>query len=90
MRQKFVDDLRAEKAKLENEATALTEVLGEVRTELNNLRWAIEQEKMLVTDPLAKKLKAENAALEKSSKEGREEARKLMQELREVKEAMKK
>jgi len=90
MQRKLLDDLRRKNAKLKEEATILTEILGEVKTELKDLRWAIEQEKMLAADPKAKVLNDANESLEKAIKEGRDEARKLMQELRKVKEEMKK
>ena len=90
VREKFIDELQEQNAKLKEEAAGLAEILREVKSELKNLRWAIEREKMLAADPDAKKLKAENEAIAKSIKEGRDEARKLMQELRELKEAMKK
>ena len=89
-RRKFINGLRSTNAKLKEAATILTDIIGEAKVELKSLRWTFEQEKMLGADPDAKKLKAENEALEKSIKEGRDEARKLMQELRELKEAMRK
>jgi RNA polymerase sigma factor (sigma-70 family) len=90
VQQKLLDDLRRKNFELGEEAAILKTILGEVKTELKDLRWALEQKKMLAADPTAKHLKSVNETLEKAIKEGRDEARKLMQEIRKVKEEMKK
>ncbi len=90
VQQKLLDDLRRKNIKLKEEATILTDILAEVKTEMKNLRWALEQEKMLAADPTATALKSENEKLEKSLEKGRDEARKLMLELRKMKQEMRK
>ena len=90
VQQKLLGALRVKNVELVEEATILKEILGEVKSELKLLRWTLEQDKMLAADPKAAALKKTNEQLEKSIKEGRDEARKLMQELREVKDAMRK
>ncbi len=87
---KVLDDLRGKNFELKEEARILEDILGEVKIELVDLRWAVEQKKMLAADPTAQELKAEKEALEKTIKEVRGEARKLIQEVRELKEELRK
>ncbi|MFO0845686.1 MAG: sigma-70 family RNA polymerase sigma factor [Gemmataceae bacterium] len=89
-RQQMLDRLRDRKHKLQEEAEILAEILGEMRVELDNLRWEVEREKLLALDADAAALQRENEKLEKSLREGREQARKMMQELRKLKEEMRK
>jgi RNA polymerase sigma factor (sigma-70 family) len=90
VREKAIDKLRERNAHLKEEATILTEVLQEMKTELEDLRWAVEAEKQLSLDPVAAALRRENAELEKTLRESREQARKMLQELRRLKEERKK
>ena len=90
LRQKLLNGLQEKNDKLKEEVTILGEVLGEVKSELTKLRWAIEEEKMLTMDPKASALKGENEAMEKALEKGRDEARKLIQEVRKLREAMRK
>lgn len=89
-RQQMLDKLRDKKSKLVEETEILGEILGEMRADLDNLRWEIEKEKLLTLDPDAAALQRENEKLEKTLRDGRETARKMMQEMRKLKEAMKK
>jgi hypothetical protein len=82
--------LRGRNEKLKAEATALREVLAELRAEVEALKRAAEEEDELSLDPAAAALQKENARLEKSLRRSHQEARKLLAEVRRLKERLKK
>ena len=89
-RRQAIERLQKRNGELQEEARVVREILGELRTELDNLRWSINEEKVLALDPKMTKLNRENTELEKTLREAKDEARKMMQEIRKLKEEMKK
>lgn len=89
VRQQALDRLERRNTELKIEASILNEILQEVRYELDEIRWTIEQDKLLELDPKAKAIMRENAELEKSLRESREQARTLIEELRRLREQVK-
>jgi hypothetical protein len=90
VRQALVDNLRKRNTRLKEEAALLRDTLVELKEEMEGLRWAVEQDKLLEEDPTAAALKRENANLEKALRETRDEARKMFAEIRRLREEMRK
>jgi hypothetical protein len=90
VRQALVDRLRKRNERLKEEAALFNETLAELKQEVEGLRWAIEGERLLSQDPAAAALQKENASLEKSMRETRDEARKMFAEIKRLKEELRK
>jgi RNA polymerase sigma factor (sigma-70 family) len=82
--------LRERNEKLKAEAEALREVLGELKAEVEALKRAAEEDGKLSLDPAAAALQKENARLEKSLRQSRDEVRELLREVRRLKDRVKK
>jgi RNA polymerase sigma factor (sigma-70 family) len=88
VREALVGRLRQRNARLKEEAAVLKDTLDELKSELDDLRWALEAEKLLAQDPAAAALKKENAELEKSLRETRDDARKMLTEINRLKQEL--
>jgi hypothetical protein len=90
IREDALNRLTKRNGELKEEASALREVLLELKEELHELRWAVQAEKLLEADPAASKLQRENQQMEKALREAREEARKLLLEIQKMKKEIQK
>jgi predicted RNase H-like nuclease (RuvC/YqgF family) len=90
IREEALNRLRRRNAELKDEATALREVLLELKDELQGLRWAAESDKLLAADPALATLHRENVQMEKALRETRDEARKLLVEISKLKKELQK
>jgi RNA polymerase sigma factor (sigma-70 family) len=90
IRKQAIDRLRARNAALKEETGVLREVLAELKAEVRDLRWAVEEERLLKLDPDAAALQKENAQLEKTLRETRAEAAKLLAEIQQLRKDLQK
>jgi hypothetical protein len=77
--------LRERNERLKAEAEALREVLAELKAEVEALKRAADEEGKLSLDPAAAALQKENARLERSLRQSRDEVRELLREVRRLK-----
>jgi hypothetical protein len=85
IRREALNRLQRRNAELKDEATALREVLLELKEELQELRWAADADKLLASDPALSALHKDNVRMEKALREARDEARKLLVEINKLK-----
>jgi RNA polymerase sigma factor (sigma-70 family) len=90
IRKEAMARLRQRNAALKEEAATVRAILLELRAELQDLRWAMEEERLLKLDPAAAALQKENGQLEKVLRETRDEARKIAADIQRLKQELKK
>ncbi len=76
--------------RLKGEVGLLKDALGELKQEVESLRWAVEAELLLKLDPKATALQKENDQLERTLRDAREEARQLAVEIKRLREELRK
>jgi RNA polymerase sigma factor (sigma-70 family) len=90
VREGVMKRLQERNTRLKEEAGLLKDTLAELKQEVESLRWAVESELLLKLDPKATALQKENAQLEKTLRDAREEARQLAGELNRLKQELRK
>jgi hypothetical protein len=84
-RRDALNRLRKRNDQLKEEAAIVREVLDELKAQVEAARWATEEERAQALDPAASALRRENAELEKTLRESCEQARKILDEIRRLK-----
>jgi RNA polymerase sigma factor (sigma-70 family) len=90
LRLEALQRMRKQNAQLKEEAATVHEILAELKAELRDLRWAVQQERLMKLDPEATELRKENEKLQQTLRQSRDEAAKIVEEIQRLKQEMKK